>query len=62
MNSSTYLYVFSYEGTFSATFAFTAGVPRHFGEYFNTRIFPALSAILLLNGEFLREFVFSRTS
>ena len=31
MNSSTYLYVFSYEGTFSATFAFTAGVPRHFG-------------------------------
>ncbi|XP_071874664.1 juvenile hormone esterase isoform X2 [Bombus fervidus] len=31
MNSSTYLYVFSYEGTFSATFSFTAGVPRHFG-------------------------------
>ncbi|XP_068985409.1 carboxylic ester hydrolase-like isoform X3 [Bombus flavifrons] len=31
MNSSTYLYVFSYEGTFSATFAFTEGVPRHFG-------------------------------
>ncbi|XP_012244536.1 esterase FE4-like isoform X1 [Bombus impatiens] len=30
MNSSTYLYVFSYEGTFSATFAFTEGVPRHF--------------------------------
>ncbi|XP_071874667.1 liver carboxylesterase 1F isoform X4 [Bombus fervidus] len=30
MNSSTYLYVFSYEGTFSATFSFTAGVPRHF--------------------------------
>ncbi|XP_050597151.1 esterase E4-like isoform X3 [Bombus affinis] len=31
MNSNTYLYVFSYEGTFSATFAFTPGVPRHFG-------------------------------
>ncbi|XP_060829522.1 juvenile hormone esterase-like isoform X2 [Bombus pascuorum] len=31
MNSSIYVYVFSYEGTFSATFAFTAGVPRHFG-------------------------------
>ncbi|XP_043603102.1 esterase FE4-like isoform X3 [Bombus pyrosoma] len=31
MNSSTYLYVFSYEGTFSATFAFTKAVPRHFG-------------------------------
>lgn len=39
MNSSTYLYVFSYEGTFSATFAFTEGVPRHFGEYFNASVF-----------------------